>query len=63
MLTIGIVGLLVLAGLVGAFYVMRNGLGAQKVVVMFPPPAQRPQIDQEETVYLPKQSFRLIEKE
>lgn len=63
MLTIGIVGLLVLVGLVCVVYVMRSGLGSQKVVVLFQPQAQRPEIDQTETVYLPKQSFRLIEKE
>lgn len=61
MLTIGIVGFLVLAGLIGAVYVMRNMQGTKQVVVMFQPPTQRQQLDQDETFYLPKQSFRLIE--
>lgn len=66
MLTIGIVGFLVLAGLVGAVYVMRSGQGnsqgGRQIVVMIQAP-QRQQLDQSDTVYLPKQGFRLIEKD
>lgn len=62
MLTIGIVGFLVLAGLACVAYFLRSSdRGDRQVIVMLQAPPQYQQLDQLNTAYLPKQGFRMIE--